>query len=211
MAKSELMKACESFANDLVTFYALYCDSIRGFKHNAEERKQMLASGVTKPENKIWYGHSETSPGRIEITAIAFATQSEFVKQNEPGGLNHILAAHQFIATTFTSWEHKHRQTIANTLGIENMSDLKIDVLGDLRKLRHDILHHHGIVRAKTLSQLQELAIFCASDKRLELSEQNVFDLAVRILTALDNVVIDHTGEDPKMRKGKDLSGFIVS
>ena len=209
MSNPKLIQACKAFATDLVTFYALYCDSIQGFKHNAEKRKHQLQNNTTKPENKNWYGQSEMSPGQIEITAIAFVTQTEFVANNEPGGLNHILAAHQFIATTFTSWEHKHRKAIATTLEMVNVSDLKIDVLGDLRELRHEILHHHGVVQANTLSRLRELGDFCEADKRLEISEKRVFDLVIKILAAIDSMILKRTGEDPHMRKGTDLSGRI--
>lgn len=65
----------------------------------------------------------------------------EFRRRNRKGGPNHTRAAQLLILLMYEYWESEYRSSVAEALG-KDKNDLKIPLMGDLRLLRHDVIHH---------------------------------------------------------------------
>lgn len=66
---------------------------------------------------------------------------------------------HQWIVSTYTAWEHDFRPELAAAHGCAK-DDVKHPVLGDLRLLRNDVVHHRGVVTASNAGSCQVLRWF---------------------------------------------------
>lgn len=65
------------------------------------------------------------------------------VAQVAEGGKLHARITQQLVVTLYTGWEHHHRDRIASAHGVDR-SEILHPYFGDLRLLRHDIVHHRG-------------------------------------------------------------------
>lgn len=211
MSADTVLKSCHACATDLVTIYALFCDTIRGFGVNADTMELHLSRNPSdqQAEGREFYGSSVRSSNYLRLHALCSVTHSEFIENNRLGGLNHVLAAQQFVTNLYARWEHYHRIQIASALGMKCANELKVDIIGEIRELRNDILHHHGIIQNQTITKLRILAPFCVLDEQLCLSDCDVYEIVCNILTVLDDMVIKEVGEDPGWRHGTNLDGPI--
>src|SRR5690348_13635332 len=62
----------------------------------------------------------------------------------------------QWIVYTFTAWEHEYRPRLAQAHGIDRDA-LTIPLFGDLRLLRNDVVHHHGIATDRNSGKCEVL------------------------------------------------------
>jgi hypothetical protein len=69
----------------------------------------------------------------------------------------------QWAVMIYAQWEHSFRPRLAAVAGIEP-NDVKDDLMGDIRHLRHDILHHSGIATQKHAARCKVLRWFEAGD-----------------------------------------------
>ena len=69
---------------------------------------------------------------------------SEALKQIEPNGAVVTRLGHQWIMSLYALWEDEYRPGLAAVHG-RSVDDEKYDLLGDLRYMRYDVVHHCGI------------------------------------------------------------------
>jgi hypothetical protein len=60
------------------------------------------------------------------------------------GGTTHRRLTQQWIVTVYTGWDAEFRKRIANAHAVDENA-IRADFFGDLRHLRHDIVHHRGV------------------------------------------------------------------
>lgn len=62
----------------------------------------------------------------------------------------------QWIVGVFTGWEHEYRPRLATAYGCDEGA-LTHNVLGDLRHMRNDVVHHHGVATAANTGRCRTL------------------------------------------------------
>jgi hypothetical protein len=79
------------------------------------------------------------------------------------------MLGQQWIVFVFSAWEEDYRRRLAGSLGCLP-DDLRFPLLGDLRLLRNDVVHHHGIASARNAARCEVLHWFTEGDQiRLDL------------------------------------------
>lgn len=63
------------------------------------------------------------------------------------GGHVHQRLTQQWVVTVYTAWEEDFRGRVAAARGASK-NDVASEFFGDLRRLRHDIVHHRGVASA---------------------------------------------------------------
>jgi len=89
--------------------------------------------------------------GDPNLSGTRFTAQmrvSEAVTRVAIEGPVEVLLGAQWVAFTFAAWEHFFRRRLAAAHGVD-AADILVPVFGDLRHIRHDILHHRGIATAE--------------------------------------------------------------
>lgn len=70
---------------------------------------------------------------------------------------------HWWVSHVYAMWEHGFRPRLAKARGIA-LDDVTDPLMGDLRRLRHDVLHHGGIATAEWTGRCQRLRWFTPGD-----------------------------------------------
>jgi hypothetical protein len=125
-------------------------------------------------------------------------TQGEFKRRNARNGSNYVRTAHWLIVLVFEYWETEHRARIASALRLKK-DEFKIPLFGDIRRLRNDIIHNQGNVSEETVKKCEVMAGF-SSGTALCLRIEDVKQFITQVKCALDTVVVEAGGPDPKHR-----------
>jgi hypothetical protein len=63
------------------------------------------------------------------------------------GGAVMTRVSQQWVISVYAEWDEHYRGLISNAMGLAE--PLKLPMFGDLRRFRHDIVHHRGIATAE--------------------------------------------------------------
>jgi hypothetical protein len=202
---SLLQDAVLSYVVIVDELYGHYLDTTCGFvanerliTENQAKARPSLAPGTDMDQLTFFYGHGDPNDPSNRI--LHQTTQGAYKARNAEGGRNHVRAAQLLLVLVFEYWESEHRTHIANALGLADWSELKVPVLGDLRELRQDVIHHRGIVRGETVKKLGILKGFIACEQ-IQLTGEQVETIIVEVKSALDSLVVQAGCPDPLHRK----------
>ncbi|HAR54759.1 TPA: hypothetical protein DCR79_00490 [Patescibacteria group bacterium] len=76
-----------------------------------------------------------------KLTGLNVATQGEVKKRNETNGENYYQLGNLAIVIIYHLWDEKHRKLLSG-----NGPSIEADIFGDLKILRNDIIHNHGVL-----------------------------------------------------------------
>jgi hypothetical protein len=139
--------------------YGHYIDSVFGFSANAqrlvasqETARACLPADLDQDVLAVRYSQQGQNDPNAKIQHVT--SQGEYRERNQKGGRNHQRAAQILIVLLFTYWEQQHRATISQAMGLGD-GQLRVPIMGDLRRLRNDILKKRGFVAAETVRSLE--------------------------------------------------------
>jgi hypothetical protein len=82
-----------------------------------------------------------TDGGKARL--IAVWSLSRLLAEFAQSGPAEARLGQQWIVTTYSRWDEMTRPGVATALGVAK-NDIKIQVMGDLRNWRNDVVHHYG-------------------------------------------------------------------
>jgi hypothetical protein len=138
--------------------------ALRGLR---EVRFSLEQSGLVpnNPDPLVHFG--EGPPTSPEGTAYAVWRRSEALANLVPRGPVDARLTQQWLVALFTAWEHEYRPRLAVAHGLGKDTLLLYNPWGDLRHLRNDIVHHHGIATRNNAGRCRELIWFSDGEKIL--------------------------------------------
>ena len=156
-AKAALLHHLKTFNALIDLMIGLQIDCRTGFKHNKSvmEKAQVRAHALAKlrKDNKppptieemdrAQAFFARTAPTVPDARYLHRTTQGEFKSRNSENGVNTILMDRSIIVTMYSFWEEHFRPTIAAAANLTK-DEIKLDIFGDLRILRHCIIHRIG-------------------------------------------------------------------
>jgi hypothetical protein len=148
-----------AFLNDSV---AAYATALSGVRIQAGE---LAAFPTPPPENPDPTYHLFTDdPNLPGSKRLADWRMSEAKIQMAKGGPVETILGQQWIVFVFSGWEEEYRRRLADALGCLP-NDLRFPLIGDLRRLRNDVVHHHGIATARNAARCEVLHWFTEGDQ----------------------------------------------
>jgi hypothetical protein len=130
-------------------------DDLRHFLNDTFATHAFLGVGLRRAE--VWLTEIPTRPENPDPTFFMgtgnpnemFAPYakwriSEALQQLRTDGPLDQRIGQQWLVVTFTGWEHEYRPRLARAAGVKPDA-LSFPLLGDIRHLRHDVVHHHGV------------------------------------------------------------------
>jgi hypothetical protein len=143
------------FYYDIQDIYGLYLHSRMGLLKFCEEHQK---ASIVNPQNRFSFVDSveELRDGKFTYSS----TFGEIYELNSPNGVNMRLLSNMVIVNIYQLWDEHYREKISKKLGLNNKSDLKIDLFGELNTLRQAIIHNNGQV----ISKLKQLKILKYSE-----------------------------------------------
>jgi len=160
-----------SAANNLLrvmhAHHNIYLDAAWGFsmvKEKIEEMQKLMLRSPQHPaktieeldQTTLYISEEDPAEHRVEhVEKMGLLKQ-----RNVVGGCNHIVLRNLVVVSVFSFWEDHYRARIAEELGIP---ELRVPVIGDIRLIRNDIVHHHGVATPR-IEKCQTLCWFKAGD-----------------------------------------------
>jgi hypothetical protein len=183
------MTAREEFLQVLRAHHGIYLDALWGFRmvRTQIEQAQSLSLKHENPsattakeldEVVLFVGDKDPAEHRVEHVA----KMGWFKKRNSPGELNYVFLGNLLLVSIFSFWEENYRSLIALELSIAK-EQLLIPVLGDIRLLRNDIIHHSAVATER-IERCEVLRWFKPGD-RISLEEQQVDTIVCEIRNSI--------------------------
>lgn len=180
----ELAQELKQFMHSI---QGLYLDSIVGYKliNNQIEKDQSVLKEFLRndPElatdefqDSLSFQHCDIYGKEFSASAIHSAKKGEVKKRNKNKGINHNLIATTCIVMMYSYWEHYFRVEVSKAYSI---SEIKDDFWGDMRWLRHDILHNKN--RCKE-SQKAKILTWFKSGEEIVITQEKMGDVFLNIL-----------------------------
>ena len=150
----------DEFEDIVTSIYGVYLMSKQGFQLLVSQLKNLQIIDINKlrsthPERaSVQYFDSrpymfgKLSKGSLnlpeKINLLYKCTQGECKKRNSEKGVNSRFIGNMCVIAVYQYWEDYYRQKIANFLKRTSKNELTSDIMGDLKVLRHSIIHHRG-------------------------------------------------------------------
>jgi hypothetical protein len=148
-----------AFINDSVAAYATALSGVR------IQEAELATLDPPPPENPDpTYHLMNDDPNLPGSKRLANWRVTEARIQMARGGPVETMLGQQWIVFVFSGWEEDYRRRLAGALA-RPPNDLRFPLLGDLRLLRNDVVHHHGIATAGNAGRCEVLHWFTVGEQ----------------------------------------------
>jgi hypothetical protein len=164
----------------------MYMDALAGFAgHHTKVGRQVhrvsraVGKRIENGEPVIVYASYE-DPTKPDIVLNRIVRADEYLATNAPGGSNEQRHARAIIVFLFTFWEDEIRPRLAEAIQAKP-NDVRSHIMGDLRILRHAILHAKGRIKSSEHRRLKVLGQMFLPDTSIYIGYEDMHRLFVLI------------------------------
>jgi hypothetical protein len=190
--------------------FGIYLDASAGFqairertiKHQLEFIEKLKEEDPDKANmeyldsSSTFYGTGDPNdPKNIMWHAT---THKQFKERTKKNGLNDKTVSRNCIILMYEFWETEYRKRASEALEITQKS-LLIPIIGDLRLIRNAILHNKSRV-TKDLQDKSEIIDGLKEGDEISFPDKMMYEIVHAIKSAMDDLVLKHTGQDPEHR-----------
>ena len=141
----EMIKVYDEFAEFLNDMAGVHWFSLLGVHELAKQTSAAIETIIDLPETTaVGLG----SPGTKDFLPYSKWPTKELPTLLGPGGRVSLSLGHLWVVGVYSAWEDGYRERLAKATGVEK-KEIAWSLVGDLRHLRNDIIHHHGIASEK--------------------------------------------------------------
>lgn len=167
----EVIRDYVDFVNQQV---GMYIDALSGFEGNVA-RVETQVQRVNRPVGRkvesgtpviVWASYED--PSQPDVIHNRIVRAEDYLAGNAKAGPNEQQHARAILIFIFTYWEDEIRPRLAAAAGIE-LNRISSDIHGDLRILRHAILHAKGKVRHEEYRRLKVIGSLVKEETSLSL------------------------------------------
>jgi hypothetical protein len=184
-----------SFNAEINGTYGLYLDATAGFAALFRRLEETQQEAGATDDSLFFYGRG--APGTPENVLQHQTTQGILKARIQEGGGNYFRLARLVVVMLYELWETGYRRPLASAAGVRP-EDLLVSVFGDLRLLRHEILHNKARLTPETTAKLEVLQP--PDSATVDLHEGDVERIVWAMKAAIDELVKTWTGRDPAYR-----------
>jgi hypothetical protein len=163
-----------------------YMDAMAGFAgHYSRVQRQVhrisrpVGGHTANGEPVVVYASYE-DPARPDVILNRIIRADAYLEANSPGGSNEQRHSRAIVVLLFTYWEDEIRPRLAAAKGT-TVDEIRSDIMGDMRILRHAILHAKGIVRAAEHKRLKVVSSMFLPNMPMHISYEDMHHLFVLI------------------------------
>lgn len=185
------MESFDSIIKEYIDFVnqqvGVYMDALAGFAgHRTRVERQVhrvnraVRSSTDAQGLPVMVWASYEDPSKPDVIHNRIIRAEDYMAANADGGSNEQQHAKAIVIFLYTYWEEEIRPRLAVSQKMER-DNIRSDVMGDLRILRHAILHTKSIIplgRHKALRTMQDLFV---PEKPILLPYDNMQQVFIRI------------------------------
>ena len=194
-SNKQLQELAAAFNAEINAAYGLYLDATMGFAANVRSVERTQEQKGSNDEAVFLY--TSGAPADPDHMMLHQTTQGALKGRNRADGPNYVLLARFLFVLIYGLWEAGYRGRMAAAVGLER-DELQSSIFGDLRLLRHEILHNKGRLSADTVERLEIVQI--GSAQSVDLDRTGVERLVRHVKAGLDAIVEEYAGVDPGYR-----------
>ena len=198
MSKSfdDVIREYIDFVNRQVGVYMDACAGFAGNRARVERQVHRINRPVKRRKESgeeivVWASYEDSTKPDVIHNRITRA--SEYIAANAEGGSNEQQHAHAIVIFLFTYWEDEIRPRLAKAQGVA-IRDIRSDAMGDLRLLRHAILHTKAIIRAKKYRKLKKVQRLVAADQPIRISYDGMHQIFILVKQDLTKLLFEWLG-----------------
>ena len=162
-----------------------------------EDQMYFAASGMAFGQLRTFFQRNRMSPtnrnNSVSISTRApdedpYAARMSFadiLAALEPQGEFLKRTGWFWLTNVFGRWEHDFRPKVAKALGVE-LEKVRSDVMGDIRRIRNDVVHNRGIASNEHSAKVRLLTDWVTVGDEIRVGEAQVIDLRKRFSFRLD-------------------------
>ena len=165
----------------------VYMDALAGFAgHQMRIERQVhrisraIKSSIDNTGQRVIVRASYEDPRQPDVIHNRIIRACEYIAANSEGGSNAQQHSQAVLVFLYAYWDEEIRPRLATSKSVD-LQEIKSDIMGDLRLLRHDILHNKGILRPKYHKRLKKLGDMFIADKPVHISYESMHRIFVLI------------------------------
>jgi len=177
----QLLTMIEEFIGRLDQIHAVFIDTNTAYILLLQKAQELFPTD----EGTVSFGDGPPEHSQTKIRQTV--TIENFKSRLNLSGQNMQIITSLCIVAIYQLWEDEYREKIANAIGLLKKEDLKLDIMGDIRRLRQAVIHH-GNKRTEEFSRFKKL-IYMAPRQTVTLDDQefhNLIETIKRDLRALN-------------------------
>jgi hypothetical protein len=212
-AKAEL-PILREFIDFLNRQVGVYCDCLAGFEGNRVRIERQIPIAHRRSGTRVDNGEtvivyvSVEDPTRPDAVHHRIIRADHFIAANTQAGFNEQQMCRAIIVFIFAHWDEDIRPRLATVRGV-NADEIQVNAFGDMRLLRHDIIHNSGILREKTHAKLKALShIF--KPGVISPSHDDMHKLFIAMKSAVAALILHHTGHLPGAPSAEEIVDIAI-
>lgn len=142
----------------------------------------------------VWASYED--PASPDVIHNRIIRADDYLAINSRGGSNEHQQAQSVLIFLFTYWELEIRPRLAAVAALP-LDDIKSNIMGDLRLLRHSILHAKGVLRPDKHRGLKQLATMFQPDQPIRPSYDDMNRIFVLIKQDCARLMLDWLNVPP--------------
>lgn len=161
-----------SFLNDQAGAFAF---GAMGIDMARQQVIQILNENGADPDKHLLIGNGE--PNHPKTMAYQKWKIGSLNSNLSKGGIVYVTLGHQWAVTVYAYWEHVSRPRLAKAQGVK-LHEIKEPIFGDLRLIRHSILHNKGVA----LSDVRKLEVlkWFSPGESIQITEEKVSEFMAK-------------------------------
>ena len=222
MPENEPPEVLHAIARELIDFInqqsGAYMDSLAGFSRNKTRVERQVhrilrrhKGTLNQSGERVVTCTSYEDPTKPDIIINRITPADDYLRSNAPGGDNEQQVARSILIFIYTFWDLEIRPRLGVALN-QNESEIKSDVIGDLRLIRNAILHNKGIMVPEKHRGLKILGDMVQSGTAIELTYDQMHRIFALLKQDCARLFLNWTGALATAPfKPEEIKDFAVS
>lgn len=164
------LAAMHKFQDFLRMQKGAYTDACAAYRSNHREISTQVSKVLKGARRKLdskgvpsIVHTSVKDPTAPDVVVQTTRLSKEFLEANSRNGSNEQQICQAIVIFVFTYWDYVTRHELALSLDVEK-NDILLPIAGDLRLLRHAIIHDGGVLRSAAHKRLEVLGEYFRPD-----------------------------------------------
>jgi hypothetical protein len=193
----------------------VYMDCLAGFQGNQVRMHRQIPRAQRPIGRRIEDGQpvivytSVEDPSLPDVVHHRIIRADDFLAANAEAGFNEQQVCWSIIVFLFAFWDEEIRPKIARIRGVD-VREVRVDALGDLRLVRHCIVHNKGVMSASEHGKLVKLQDLFGPGERIALTHDEMHKLFVAVKQAIAEIMLTYTGQLPGAPKASEIVGIAI-
>ena len=214
--KDDYLETLREFIDFVNYQVSVYMDALAGFAGNKTRIEFQVARVLRKTQQRkdgdgvnvmVWSSFED--PGSPDVIHNRITRAADYIAYNSVHGFNEQQHVRAIIVMIFSFWNEEIRPRLARCKNLDS-NDIKVDALGDLRLLRHAIIHNKGVLSGPGHAKLKVIKDMFAPEAEIVVSHDQMHNLFIALKQGVAALILEHTGQRPGAPNASEIVDLAI-